>query len=207
MYQIDTVLDVGANSGQYGSELRKIGYKNRIISFEPLQQAFADLKRRSSGDSKWTCHNMGLGNSDTSLEIHVANNSFSSSFLDMQKSHLEAAPQAQYVKTEKISVRKLDSVMPELGIAAGEKIVLKMDVQGFEMRVLEGAAGVLDRVSGVDLEISFVELYAGETTYKDMINYLEGKGFTLCAFEQGLYNKATGELLQGDAIFFRIPRK
>src|SRR5262245_27620242 len=78
---IGLVLDVGANRGQFGKLLRQLGFRGRIVSFEPLKDAFATLRRLTANDPLWECHNLALGDSDRTASINISANSYSSSFL------------------------------------------------------------------------------------------------------------------------------
>jgi hypothetical protein len=80
---------------------------------------------------------------------------------------------------------------------------MKIDTQGFEKNVIEGAKESLKDIKGLQLELSMVELYQGETLVTDMINYIEDKGFTLYSLEPGFYDTKSGQLLQVDGIFYR----
>src|ERR1039458_2144175 len=91
-----TVLDVGANKGEYGHRLRESGFQGRIISFEPQAAAFTRLQLACNADSCWTCLKLALGERNAAVEIHVAANSVSSSLLEMACRHVEAAPQSRY---------------------------------------------------------------------------------------------------------------
>lgn len=158
-FQIDTVLDVGANIGQYGYELRHdLGYVNRIMSFEPLSAAFSILQRKAALDPAWQVFNHALGDVEATTEINIAGNSESSSLLPMLPAHLKSAPQSQYVGKELISVKTLDQILPTL-CHDSRNIYLKLDTQGFEKHVLVGAAASLTRIDTVQMELSLVPLY------------------------------------------------
>jgi len=200
--EISLVLDVGANTGQYGRELRELGYRGRIVSFEPLRSAYLELERSAVGDPLWTTFNCGIGSTTGSAEINVASNVHSSSLLAMLPRHLSSAPESGYRAREEIIVRTLDSVLPEIH-AEAENIFLKSDTQGYEAEVLKGAQETLLRVRGVQLELSLVPLYDGETLLADMIYRMSASGFQLMSLEPGFADPRTGQLLQVDGIFYR----
>jgi len=200
--ETDLVLDVGANTGQFASELRSIGYGGRIVSFEPVASVFEELCRNASGDSHWDTINCALGDSNCNMEINLAGNSYSSSILDMLPSHVESAPESAYKGKEQIDVKTLDTLFGDIG-AEGRKIWLKIDTQGFEKRVLDGAARSLEFINALQLEMSLVPLYDGELLYTGMIELLDSKGYELVAIEPGFSDAASGRLLQFDGIFFR----
>ncbi len=201
-YGVDVVLDVGANVGQYGSQLRKAGYHGKIVSFEPLSTAFSELQRAADGDSDWKILNMALGDANGSAEINVAANSFSSSLLEMLPAHKQAAPDSVYVGKETITIRRLDSDFEQL-VGPAEHVFMKIDTQGFERQVLEGAGSVLGRVCGLQLEMSLVALYSGEFLFRDMWDFLIERGYTLISLEPGFSDPVSGRLLQVDGVFFR----
>lgn len=201
-YNIDVILDVGANIGQYGSELRNIGYEGKIISFEPTSEAFAILKKTASKDSLWEVHNMSLGERDGESTINISKNSVSSSILNDLPQLTDSAPEATFVKKETIKIKKLDSVFEDLNIN-GKNIYLKIDTQGYEKMVLDGAAESLKNVLGIQIEMALIPSYEGSLTFEEMSDKLKNLGFKLTTIESGHYNKKTGELFEVDGVFFK----
>ncbi|WP_025735795.1 FkbM family methyltransferase [Mycobacterium genavense] len=201
---VNTVLDVGANSGQYATDLRKAGYAGRIISFEPLSGPFQILERCVAKDSRWECRQYALGDVDGEIVINVAGNAgASSSVLPMLKSHQDAFPPANYIGTEKASIRRLDSLTPEF-LRPGDVTFLKIDVQGFEKQVLAGGASTInDRVVGVELELSFLPLYEGGMLVREALDLMDSLGFTLTGLQPGFTDPRNGRMLQADGVFFR----
>jgi FkbM family methyltransferase len=199
---VDLVLDVGANAGQYVRDLRRIGYRGRIVSFEPLSAAFAKLERACANDATWDCRRLALGSTAGSSEINVAGNSYSSSLLGMEERHERSAPESAYVGTETIEVATLDSVFGEVAGDAS-RAYLKLDVQGYEIEVLRGAAESLPRVVAVQAELSLVPLYEGGPVMREVMDHLDGLGFRLAGLEGGHWDRATGEMLQADGVFVR----
>ncbi len=202
-HNISLVLDVGANAGQYASSLRDIGYRGRIVSFEPLSSAHERLTARSKNDPAWEiAPRMAIGNIDGETTINVSKNSLSSSVLDILDAHVRAAPDSAYVASEIVKMSRLDSIAPAY-IGVEDSVYLKMDVQGFEMRVLEGAAGILQRIKGIQMELSLTPLYRGETLFDDMLHHMEHLGYDIFSLAPGFTDAKTGRLLQIDGIFFR----
>lgn len=200
---VDLVLDVGANTGQFASGLRAIGYKGRIVSFEPLSAAHAKLSAAAAGVPAWSVHpRCAVGDRDGETQINVAGNSVSSSVLPMTDKHSTAAPGSAYVGRESVPIVRLDSVAAQyLGGAA--KPFLKIDTQGFEWQVLEGARETLPRLAGILCEMSLVPLYSGQRLWKDTLARIEGEGFALWALQTGFTDPQDGRTLQMDGIFFR----
>jgi FkbM family methyltransferase len=200
---IDVILDVGANDGHYADELRSVlGYKGRIVSFEPLSSAYAALSAKAAKDGKWTTVRTALGPESGTATINIAGNSSSSSLLPMAARHVESAPESRYVGAEKVPVTTLDEVFDRY-VNPGERAFLKMDVQGFERQVLAGATTTLTKLVGVQLELSLVPLYEGAASYLELCTFLEKQGYRLAALEPGFADPRSGELLQTDAVFFR----
>jgi FkbM family methyltransferase len=199
---VDLVLDVGANAGQYARRLRLAGYEGRIVSFEPLSDAFAALERNAARDPLWSARRVALGDEDGSSEIHVAGNSWSSSLLEMGERHLASAPESAYVASETVDVARLDSIWPDV-VRDGEKPFLKLDVQGFEMHALRGARENLDQVAGVQVELALTKLYEGDSPWREVVDHLEEKGFQLAGLEPGFEDPDSGRMLQADGIFIR----
>jgi FkbM family methyltransferase len=199
---IDLVLDVGANAGQYATQLRELGYRGRIVSFEPLSQPFAQLRRLAEEDGRWEAVRIGLAEKPGSARINLAANSVSSSLLPMLGAHLAAAPQSAYVGTEEITLDTLERAIPA-HVGDGERPLLKIDAQGYERHILDGAGSQLARIAGIQLEMSLVPLYEGELLIEEMIALLKQRGFTLMSLEPGYVDLAAGQMLQSDGVFFR----
>jgi FkbM family methyltransferase len=200
---VDLVLDVGANSGHYATELRAHGYAGRIVSFEPLESAHAQLTAAAGGDSLWrAAPRMALGEAEGKIDIHVAGNSLSSSILDMLPEHERAAPGSAFVGSESVPLRRLDRVAPDY-MTGANSVLLKIDTQGYEDRVLQGAAGVLDKVTAIQAELSLVPLYAGQPLFDEMREKIETMGFVLFAIFPGYVHERTGQTLQIDGFFVR----
>lgn len=202
---INLVFDVGANIGQFGSELRQYGYQGEILSFEPQKQAYQQLCAAAAPDPKWQAFHFALGEEPGTTTINLSQNSHSSSLLQMMDSHLESAPESVYIGQEEIEVRTLNDFWREHGSTYTDRaIMLKIDVQGFEKHVLAGGTDFLPHVSLIQLEMSLVELYDGEMLYLEMMAYLRALGFgALLSLVPGHSNPNTGRLLQVDGVFGR----
>lgn len=198
--KVDLVLDVGANVGQYALQLREIGYCGPIASFEPVSEAFNALHQRAKTDPRWTVHNIALGEKSGSAVIHVSRNLQSSSLLPMLSSHLAAVPESAIARQEEIQVRRLDEIIDQVGSQA-TRIFLKMDTQGFEKAVMQGAAGCMNRVEAVQAEISLVPLYDGESDLCSFVSYMADAGFSMASIEPGFSDGSTGRMLQVDCVF------
>lgn len=199
---ITVLLDGGANIGQFALRTRTAGYVGRIVSFEPMRTAFSELSGRAAHDPTWECRQQALGSRTGTSEIHISENSHSSSLLQIEERHLRSAPGAAYIGAEEISVVDLDSVWDEI-VASSDRAFLKLDVQGFELEAVRGAARSLPKLAGVETELSLVPLYEGAPTHREVIDHLEAAGFRLAGLDPNFFDPETAELLQADAIFVR----
>lgn len=206
--KIDVVLDIGANSGQYAKQLRnEMAFVGRIISFEPTKSAFGQLKINAKSDKNWDTYNFALGDCIERRQINVSKNSYSSSLLDILPSHVKSAPESEYIDSEMIEVKTIDSIWSELKLSEDCNIYMKIDTQGFERQVLQGAEESLRNIDIIQIEASLVPLYDGETLFQEMLSIMEGYGYTLITMEPGFSDKDTGQLLQTDCIFYRFSGK
>lgn len=203
-YAIDTVLDIGANIGQYGQELRRdMRFSGNIISFEPQSAAFELLKKNAAHDPKWEVNNFALGDKNGTANINIAGNSHSSSLLGMLSSHIDSAPSSSYIGSETTDVKTLDSIIDNY-CSVRNNVYLKVDTQGFEHKVIEGAEKSLERIRMIQLEMSLIPLYDGQVLFDDLHGLLTGKGFKLVSLEQGFVDQRSGHLLQVDGIYHRM---
>ena len=203
-HNIDLVFDVGANIGQYAKLLRELGYSGRIVSFEPLSSAYSQLKAVSKKDPLWEiAPQTAIGNQEGEITINIAGNSQSSSALPMLDAHLESAPESAYSGSETVKLSRLDTLAKDYIKSETKSIFLKIDVQGLEKQVLEGATAILPLVKGIKLELSLVPLYEGQVLFKEMIDIIEKLGYELYGIEPGFTAEKTGRMLQMDGIFFK----
>jgi len=204
-FEIDLVLDVGANTGQFASEIRQCGFAGRIVSFEPLSDAHGKLLQTSDGDAKWDVYSRcALGDHEGEVEINIAGNSQSSSILPMLESHREAAPESAYQGQETTPLRTVDAVVGQY-LKGARSAFLKIDTQGYEWQVLDGARDTLPHIKGVLVELSLIPLYEGQHLWREVIDRLQEEGFTFWAFEPGFSDQASGRTLQVNGVFFRNP--
>ena len=197
------VFDVGANIGGYVRLLRSAGFKGPVVSFEPRAEAHAKLLEVAQRDRELVVPPpMALGKTAGDTQINIAGRLASSSLRQMTRLHEEAEPASKYVGTETIRVERLDTVFNEY-IGEASRPFLKLDVQGFEIEVLEGASASLDRFVGIQAELSLDELYRGQMLWLDFAEKLGQQGFRLVALFPVFLDDRTGHLLQADGVFFR----
>jgi FkbM family methyltransferase len=199
-HDVDLVVDVGANAGQYASSLRAAGYERRIASFEPLSQPYRRLAAASAEDAAWASWQLALGARSGIAPINVAQDTRNSSLLAVGEHHLRAVPDSRALGVETVGVERLDVLWPRIADGARSPY-LKLDTQGYELEVLNGARAVLGAIVLVEAELSLLPTYDGGPLFADVVAFLAEHGFVPIAFEGVLDDVETGEMLQADAIF------
>jgi len=198
----EVVIDIGANEGQFAADLRAAGYRRRIVSVEPLAAAHTALVQAAAKDGQWTVvERCAVGATEGQATLHVAGNSVSSSLREMTIAHVEAAEESRYVSTEEVSVVTLDHLISNYTSVPCGAIFVKLDVQGHERDVLTGAGPSLDVIGGMQLELSLVELYAGQALMMEQVAFLAHRGLSLWSIDRGFMDGRSGRLLQCDGTF------
>jgi FkbM family methyltransferase len=195
------VFDVGANEGHYGAQLRRYGYRGRIVSFEPLAREFGLLAQKASTDPAWEAVNVALGATPGEATIHIGNFRQCSSLLPLVPSYAPRDTASQQVADETIRVDTLDR-MAETYAGASDVLFVKADVQGFEQQVLDGARATMPRIDGFQLEMSFEPVYEGAPLFPQLVQRMDELGYTLRSFEPANCSPSGG-LIQADGIFIR----
>lgn len=181
-YKIDTVLDVGANEGQFAKNLRVLGFCGGIHSFEPVNHAYAKLVKASENDKRWTAHNIALGDKAGKGVINVSLGSTFSSILNAN-SYGKNWQAMEITHQQEISIGTVDDFFRDHGGLEGKRVFLKMDTQGYDMKVFEGAKNSLNKINGMLSELSLIPLYEGMPHYLDVLSVYNAGGFSV----SGLY--------------------
>jgi FkbM family methyltransferase len=196
---VRTVLDIGANTGQFAVEIRDLQPDAFIYSFEPLPDEHVQLVSRMQGDKRFRAFNCAIGDLDSRSVIQRSNYSPSSSMLPMLDLHTDAWPHTAQTATVEVDVRRLDSI----GIEFEPELLVKMDVQGFEDKVIEGGRLTLARAKYVITEVSFARLYEQQPLYEDIYRLLTEMGFNYRGSLYQMPDPRDGRPLQADAFFVR----
>lgn len=198
---IELVLDVGANTGQWASQLRTSGYTGRIISFEPCPGPFAELQLLARRGHKHDCIHSGLGNRDGEAQLLTTRATVNSSFRNpVHRRDLSRGIEVEGQVT--VPICRLDSVLPPL-TSEPDRFYMKIDTQGFEREVLTGAPETLLRTDAVEIELSLIELYEGQALLPEVWQLLVGSGLRPAWLERGYRESGDIWLLQVDALFVR----
>lgn len=193
------VLDVGANVGQFATDLFSYGYSGKLISIEPSRSSFEKLVFNCRKYPSWQGHNIAFGDKNGSQTLNIsANNGLSSSILDMNEVHATEFPESQIIGKEEILVQTLDNFL-KTNSDLGEVSLLKMDVQGFEKNVILGAQDNISKVRHCLIEVSLLELYKNEASLLEIISLLDSNNHRVIDIHRGIKSKS-GELLQIDIL-------
>lgn len=196
--KINTVIDVGANRGQFAFAVNYYYPNSNIFSFEPSKLAFRQLFNALSKDKNIKLFNYGLG--DLEDEVEFYENSFNqiSSFLKIDASNNNNAYKKSKAVTTKAAVKKLDDIFNTMNFIP--PVLLKLDVQGFEDRVLRGALKSLKKIDYILLELAFEKMYENQLLFNQMYDILNSLGYKFVApigFNYGDDNK----IIEVDALF------
>jgi FkbM family methyltransferase len=198
-FNIDVVLDVGANRGQFTKTISALVPSARIYSFEPLPSCFKHLKEFADSNTRVTAFNCAIGDSSGILSFQENDFPQSSSFLQMADAHKESFPYTKNTKSLDVEVMRLDDVVKDLDL--GNSLFIKVDVQGYEDKVLKGGGETFKKAKIILLEVSFASLYEGEPLFDDIYNMCRVLGFNCAGVIDQLPDPNTGKILQADMIF------
>jgi FkbM family methyltransferase len=179
--RINCVIDVGANRGQYGEFLRNMGYRKRLVSFEPIPAMFKVLEEKSRNDPDWHVYNLALGSSNQALDLNVTSSEEFSSLLPVSSYGSEHFQDRIAVeRTECVNVVRLDSILDEITAGLEDpRLYLKMDTQGYDLQVLDGLGERCPSVLGLQSEIALRLIYEGMPDYLTALARYNALGFSI----------------------------
>lgn len=198
--ELATVIDIGANRGQFALAVRRWAPRARVISFEPLPGPASVFRRVFSNDGQVLLHQAAIGPRPEVRTMHISHRDDSSSLLPISSVQTAIFPGTGEVATTEVRVAPLDEFVTADDLAT--PAMLKLDVQGFEHEALIGCESLLPRFDWVYCECSFVELYSGQKLAWEIIDWLSARGFSLA----GIFNLAhdrRGQAVQADFLFSR----
>jgi FkbM family methyltransferase len=197
-YEIDQVVDVGANRGQFVDKIRSVGYNGKVISFEPLAFEHNFLCKRAAKDNTWAvAPRMAIGDRDGNVTINVTHDtSLSSIQASVDKSLMASTEDVKMMTLDKSLNGQVDSA---------SNLLIKIDVQGYEPQVIQGAAKTLSKAKAVMLEVGLMPMYEEEVSYLDILTGLRAQGFHMVFISHVTRGKKLGELYQIDAFLVKNP--
>lgn len=178
--RIDCVLDVGANTGQYGRFLRQLGFTGYIVSFEPVRSVFTKLEAAAGKDPKWLCYNLALGDESGEKTMNVYQSTMFSSFLNATDYSKTIWSSLQNVSPEVVHIARLDDLFPEIQERTqARSYYLKMDTQGFDHKVFHGALKSLANVQALQSELSLISVYEGMANTYQVLQDFHSRDFLI----------------------------
>jgi FkbM family methyltransferase len=197
-----TVIDIGANRGQFSLVSRRCFPNAQIVAFEPLSEPAARYRSVFSGDSRVTLHQVAIGPESGQATMHISEADDSSSLLAITSTQSSLFPGTAEVGTATIKVGRLADFLQPEDIEA--PALLKLDVQGYELQSLQGCDELLACFQYIYVECSYIELYAGQALADEVIDFLNKKGFS----HTGSFNgdeDSDGRIVQADLLFEQNP--
>ena len=198
-YGLRSVLDIGANTGQFAALAREVLPDPKIYSFEPLTSCYDELCKQICGMQPAEAFHFALGDENGTVAMQRNEFTPSSSLLPMNRRHWEELPGTEHSTEESISVRRLDDVFADRVLET--PLFVKIDVQGFEERVLRGGPVTIRRAVALVLEMSSVPLYDGQPLFDDLYRLLREWGFVYRGNVDQIWSRRDGRILQFDALF------
>lgn len=202
--RVNCVLDVGANVGQFGRTLRRAGYRGRIVSFEPLEEFAAKLRRRAAKDHDWQVHQYALGDEDTTAEINATPGASLSSLLPASDFGKEWSRKLEKPVKQEITVRRLDAVLDEvLAGVVDPRVYLKLDTQGYDLLAFRGAGARVAEVLAMQSEVSCLPIYEGMPQLEEQLGEYRSAGFDIAGLFPVSMHRPTLRVLEFDAVLVR----
>lgn len=197
-----TVVDIGANRGQFALVARHCFPQASIVSFEPLPRPAQTFRRVMNDDSRVVLHEVAVGSETGDATIHVSGRDDSSSLLPITALQSAFFPGTEEVRTQTVRLGRLSEFIDDESIRP--PALLKLDVQGYELEALKGCEDLIRSFHYVYSECSFLELYEGQALAGDVAAWLHGQGFLLRGVHNAEYDR-TGLAIQADFLFVRAP--
>ncbi|KJV09367.1 hypothetical protein VZ95_11955 [Elstera litoralis] len=201
--RIATVIDAGANVGQFSLLIRGLHPQVEIHAFEPFPAAVARFTRLFAGDAGVHLHPVALGEAETTAPLHISRRSDNSSLLPINRSQTVFAPGTEAIGTVTVPVRRLDAVLAETALP--RPVLLKVDTQGGELALLTGAEGLFPIIDYIYVEVSFVEFYTGQPLADRILDYMQAHGYRIIGIG-GVARNDRDQILQADLLFERLTR-
>ncbi|MEQ9623696.1 FkbM family methyltransferase [Coleofasciculus chthonoplastes] len=198
---IKTVLDIGAHAGISAVTIHSVFPKAQIYSFEPLPICFHKLQMRMAGVKNFKGFNIALGDCSSTLPLDCNSFTPSSSFLKMTDLHKTEFPYTRHSQPLRVKVERLDTLAEQLTII--DPLWIKIDVQGYEEKVMQGGEKTIQRAKLIIIETSFQKLYEGQPLFDNIYNHLIKYGFNYFGSIDQLRSRKNGQVLQEDSIFMK----
>jgi len=203
MYGVNCVLDVGAHEGEYATRLREGGYRGRIVSFEPVPRAFAELERTAGDDPEWRVEQVALGRDDSTMTMNAVPGTLSS-LREPTEFGARRYKRLRDPDPVEVQVRRLDGMLDELLAGLEQpRPYLKLDTQGFDLDVFTGAGDRIEEFVGMQSELPLMQIYEGMPRLPEALGVYEAAGFDVAAMYPVSRQGKTGRVLEFDCVMVR----
>jgi FkbM family methyltransferase len=197
---IKTVLDIGANVGEFSQMMTRILPGCQIYAFEPLEECVVVLRNNLAGYPQFQVFNTALGNYSGGASMRRNALTYASSLLENTELHLQNYPELkQSSHAVSVSVSALDQMAEEMRLEPA--LLIKIDVEGYTKQVIEGGSRTLDRAHAVIIEASYWPLYQGQVLFDWVYDAMRQKGFRYAGNVKQQLSPVDGSVLQADAVF------
>ena len=196
-----TVIDIGANVGQFAVAAARFFPGTEIHSFEPVEETVRRLIKNTAAEKRITAHQTAIGERSGEAEIYINSDSRATSILPLAKAHLEAFPHAVETKKSTVKISTLDGIFSQIDLP--RPVLIKIDVEGYEWQVISGGGETFKKADHIVIEMSMKVMHEGEKKFGDISDRLRDKGFIFIEALGRLAAPASGETLQIDALFGR----
>ncbi len=196
-----TIIDIGANRGMFSKTASYLFKNAKIIAFEPLKECYQELQKLDTTISFFECYNCAIGNKKEKSQIFKSSYNYSSSLLEMTDLHKAAFPDSEKMFVEDIEITTLDEALFDKDLE--KPVLIKIDVQGYENFVIEGATKILEKTDIIICELSFYRLYQNQILFQDVYNQLINLNFRFLGSVGELLHPETSSILQIDGLFVK----
>ncbi|MEI7801606.1 MAG: FkbM family methyltransferase [Bacteroidota bacterium] len=198
---IKTIIDVGANDGGFIRRFRSVFPEAMIYAYEAMPDPYKRLNIKLQADKRLKTYNVALSNYKGEVDFYVSSNEGSSSLLQMEEIHKINFPGSAKNTQIKVKCDLLDNFLTEINFESN--VLMKLDVQGAERLVLEGATKTIELIDVIYCEVNFQELYKDAVLITDLILLLKKYNFNLAGIENIYQSVIDGSFTHGDAIFIK----
>jgi FkbM family methyltransferase len=200
---IETVLDIGANTGQFAEFIINIIPKASLYAFEPLESEYSRLNINLGRNPRFKAFNIGLGDINGSTDFFISSASPSSSLLQMENIQKKLYPLTAELTKCVIKISRLDDFIDKCNFQIKPNLLIKMDVQGAENKVIDGGTRTFNKAKIVLSEVNYFSYYRGQPLFKDIIDLLSDLDFVYCGVFEQFNNQKDNLPLFADAYFVK----
>jgi FkbM family methyltransferase len=201
--RFDGVVDVGANVGWFSRRCMKY-LDVPVYAFEPASGLFARLEKDAAAYPKWHLYQLALGDDVGQATLHIGGGDGNyNSLNDADPQHAERISKLVYIAEEQVRVTTLDRFATEHDLKKFTNLLVKIDTQGHDFRVLKGGGDTLKSARAVIVELPFQNLYRSHGTWRDILAFMESAGFEVYSLSP-ISIDASGRLVEADGFFVRV---